>query len=143
MNVDELIDAIGDIDDDLILDSIQYKCLITIIISLAIISSISVTEPQGSNMLIVSSGMGEINAVVKETGDQSLVAECYECLSGDIEVNQKILINSEAFSYLVIPDLKIGDLVKIQYRTPVTDINGILQPKRIISVELIKGSTDR
>ena len=113
-------------------------CLVSFIV-IFIIRSVQSTD----NKIVLGNKEGLINAVVIEINDNSVIAECYESIKGEITEGQKIRIERASVVSEPLPEIGANDKICIFYDGSVSEENGILQPKRIISVELIKGSTDR
>ncbi len=111
------------------------------LVSFIVIFIISVQSTD--NKIVLGNKEGLINAVVIEINDNSVIAECYESIKGEISEGQKIRIERESVVSEPLPEIGANDKICIFYDGSISEENGILQPKRILSVELIKGPTDR
>jgi|GEM_PF-1656432 len=133
MKVMTLVEAIDGIDDELVSGAIVYQpkrmkkwnqrklarwgalaaCLCLFVIGALIAPHIHDGQEQpGAES---PAGQGFFNATVTEISDDSIIVECFDSILGSVPVGKKIQITTNTISSEEVPDLKIGDNVRILY----------------------------
>jgi len=132
MKVMTLAEAIGGIDDDLVSGAIVYQpkrakkwkhskwamwgafaaCL-CLVVGVFIMTHIQTGQEQPG--VESPAGQGCFNATVLEITDDSILVECYDSIVGGISVGKKIQVSTNNISSERVPNLKLGDNIRILY----------------------------
>lgn len=132
MKVMTLAEAIGGIDDDLVSGAIVYQpkrakkwkhskwamwgafaaCL-CLVVGVFIMTHIQTGQEQPG--VESPAGQGCFNATVIEITDDSILVECYDSIVGGISVGKKIQVSTSNISSERVPNLKLGDNIRILY----------------------------
>jgi len=81
-------------------------------------------------------GQGFFNAAVVEIEDDKVVVECTESLQGEIPVGSKVQISTDTISSETVPELAVGDNVRVLYLGKVTE-SDLLILENTISIFLL------
>lgn len=81
-------------------------------------------------------GQGFFNAVILEIENEKVIVECTESLQGIIPVGGKVQISTDTVSSEAVPELEIGDNVRVLYLGKVTD-GDLLVLENTISIFLL------
>ncbi len=159
MKVMTLVEAIDGIDDDLVYGAIVYQpkkgirwmqikwtrwgaiaaCLCLMIVGAFIIPHIQTGEEQPG--VESPAGQGFFNATVSEISDGYIVVECYESILGDAPVGKKIQVSTNNISDEQVPEMKIGDNIRILYIGSISEAeNGLLVLEKTVSIFLLDES---
>lgn len=71
-------------------------------------------------------GQGFFNAVVLEIENHTVIVECIESLQGEISVGNKVQVSTNTVSSEAVPELEVGDNVRILYIGKVTEGNTVV-----------------
>ena len=148
MSIPRIAKAMDNIDDDLISGAIEYEnkrakknnwlkwgamaaclCLIVIgaFVAPGLIGDQNVEQPLGQ---------GFFNATVIEIENETVIVECIESMQGEISVGSKVQISTNTVSSETVPELEVGDNIRVLYIGKTTEGNTVVL-KDTISIFLL------
>jgi len=151
MNEPKLSQAINYIDDDLISGAIEYMpkkakrpvwvkwAAMAACLCLVVMGAFIAPTLLGEQNVEQPMGQGFFNATVLEIENDKVIVECTESLQGEIPVGGKVQISTNTVSSEVVPELSIGDNVRVLYVGKTTD-GDILVLKDTISIFILDES---
>ncbi|MCQ2524698.1 MAG: hypothetical protein MJ123_10210 [Lachnospiraceae bacterium] len=156
MNVESLIMAIDGIDESMISDAITYEktrkrrkrcyAILQYVAAAAVLAGIVFGT---TNILKVlnrdnieyyetpAAGQGAINATVVEIREGKIAVECLETFTGEDLNDKRLLVSLDTLSDEKVPDMKVGDRIRVLYIGGIKEADGELQIGKTISIFLL------
>lgn len=139
--------ALGEIGDQYVSEAISYSAAkkknmwmkwgaMAACLCLVVVGAFMAPNLIGDQNVEQPMGQGFFNAVVLEIENDTVIVECTDSLQGNVPVGGKVQISTDTISSAVVPELVVGDNVRVLYLGKVTE-EDLLILENTISIFLL------